>query len=465
MGEVQAEKIDIIVVYKVDRLTRSLADFAKLVELFDRHAVSFVSVTQSFNTTSSMGRLTLNVLLSFAQFEREVIGERVRDKIAASKAKGIWVGGPIPLGYASVKKKLVLLPGEADTVRTIFRRYLELGSIRALAEDLDRRDFRTKRQEISNGRVRGGIRFGVGYLAQILRNRFYIGDVVYRGKVHRGEHEAIVDQALFAAVQVKLADGAVARRLRLKASPAILMGRIYDDRGERMTPSHSIKNGARYRYYVSHALLQNRTDEAGSVPRVPAPEVEQLVVNALRELASSQAGDSGPPTLADERDLIEQHVDHVVIRPNGIEIHLLRKSDGEDNADQLTASDHSPATITVPWRHTAASAAKGILHAPSPNRAISLETRDTLLTAIGKARVWIDDLVKGRASSFAEIAQREGKVERHIRFLAPLAFVSPRLITAIIDGSAPADITVSDLARSLPYSWVEQKRRLGLPDE
>ena len=298
LGEVQAEKIDIIVVYKVDRLTRSLADFAKLVELFDRHAVSFVSVTQSFNTTSSMGRLTLNVLLSFAQFEREVIGERVRDKIAASKAKGIWVGGPIPLGYASVKKKLVLLPGEADTVRTIFRRYLELGSIRALAEDLDRRDFRTKRQEISNGRVRGGIRFGVGYLAQILRNRFYIGDVVYRGKVHRGEHEAIVDQALFAAVQVKLADGAVARRLKLKASPAILMGRIYDDRGERMTPSHSIKNGARYRYYVSHALLQNRTDEAGSVPRVPAPEVEQLVVNALREIASSQASDSGPLTLA-----------------------------------------------------------------------------------------------------------------------------------------------------------------------
>ena len=275
LGDVRAEKIDIIVVYKVDRLTRSLADFAKLVELFDHHAVSFVSVTQSFNTTSSMGRLTLNVLLSFAQFEREVIGERVRDKIAASKAKGIWVGGPIPLGYASVKKKLVVLPDEAETVRTIFRRYLELGSIGALAEDLDRDGYRTKRQEISNGRIRGGIRFGVGYLAQILRNRFYIGDVVYRGKVHRGEHEAIVDQAVFEAVQVKLADGAVARRLKLKASPAILMGRIYDDRGERMTPSHSNKNGARYRYYVSHALLQKRTDEAGSVPRVPAPEVEQ----------------------------------------------------------------------------------------------------------------------------------------------------------------------------------------------
>ncbi|MCX7313730.1 MAG: recombinase family protein [Alphaproteobacteria bacterium] len=464
LGEVQAEKIDIIVVYKADRLTRSLADFAKLVELFDRHGVSFVSVTQSFNTTSSMGRLTLNVLLSFAQFEREVIGERVRDKIAASKAKGIWVGGPIPLGYASVKKKLVVLPAQADTVRTIFRRYFELGSIRALAEDLDHGGFRTKLQEISNGRVRGGIRFGVGYLAQILRNRFYIGDVVYRGKVHRGEHDAIVDQDLFQAVQAKLADGAVARRLKLRASPAILMGRIYDDRGNRMTPSHANKNGARYRYYISHALLQKRTDEVGRVPRVPAPEVERLVVNALRQLPSP-ADDRCPPVSADERDLVEQHLDRVVIRPNAIEIHLRRTSDDEDHTGQPTDNDHAPATITVPWIGTAPSAAKGILHAPSTNRAMNSATRDALLATIGKARGWIDDLVKGRVSSFAEIARREGKVERHIRFLAPLAFVSPQLITAIIDGAAPADIAATEIAKSLPYSWVEQRRRLGLPHD
>ena len=187
--------------------------------------------------------------------------------------------------------------------------------------------------------------------------------MVYRGKVHRGEHEAILDQAVFEAVQVKLADGAVARQLKLKASPAILMGRIYDDRGERITPSHSNKNGARYRYYVSHALLQKRPDEAGSVPRVPAPEIEQIVVKVLRELAD-QAGDGNPPTLADERNLVEQHVDHVVIRPNAIEIHLLRKPDGEANADQLTANDHSLPTITVPWTHTAVSTDKGILSTP-----------------------------------------------------------------------------------------------------
>src|SRR6201982_1901312 len=165
LAEVRSGKIDVIVVYKVDRLTRSLADFAKLVELFDRHCVSFVSVTQSFNTTSSMGRLTLNVLLSFAQFEREVIGERVRDKIAASKRKGIWVGGSVPLGYASINKRLLVGPAQAETVRLIFRRYLELGSVRALIEDLDRRGIRTRRQTLSDGRIRGGIRFGVGSLA------------------------------------------------------------------------------------------------------------------------------------------------------------------------------------------------------------------------------------------------------------------------------------------------------------
>src|ERR1700728_936110 len=199
LKEVKASKVDVIVVYKVDRLTRSLSDFAKLVELFDQHTVSFVSVTQSFNTTNSMGRLTLNVLLSFAQFEREVIGERVRDKIAASKAKGIWVGGSVPLGYASINKKLVMLPEEAETVRLIFRRYLELGSIRYLVEYLDREGIRTRRQTLSTGKPRGGIRFGVGGLVQLLRHRFYVGEVAYKGAVRPGEQEPILDRELFDA--------------------------------------------------------------------------------------------------------------------------------------------------------------------------------------------------------------------------------------------------------------------------
>jgi site-specific DNA recombinase len=214
LADVRWGKIDIVLVYKVDRLTRSLADFAKLIELFDAHGVSFVSVTQSFNTSSSMGRLTLNVLLSFAQFERELIGERVRDKIAASKRKGLWVGGPVPLGYAAVDKKIVVVRAEAESVRTIFARYLELGSIRALAEELDRQGIRSKPRRLSNGRSVGGKRFGVGALAHLLKNRFYIGEVVYRGEVHRGEHEPILEPALFGAVQGELAAQAVARRNR-----------------------------------------------------------------------------------------------------------------------------------------------------------------------------------------------------------------------------------------------------------
>src|SRR5437660_1949233 len=204
LADVGAGKVDIVLVYKVDRLTRSLADFAKLIELFDAHGVSFVSVTQSFNTRSSMGRLTLNVLLSFAQFERELIGERVRDKIAASKSKGIWVGGPVPLGYAAVDKKIVVVPAEAAAVRTIFARYLELGSVRALAEDRDRRGGRSKPRRLSDGRIVGGGRFGVGALAYLLQNRFYIGEVGYREAVHRGEPEPILDSKPFAAVQIKL---------------------------------------------------------------------------------------------------------------------------------------------------------------------------------------------------------------------------------------------------------------------
>src|SRR5437667_6338979 len=264
LADVRAGTIDIVLVYKVDRLTRSLADFAKLIELFDAHGVSFVSVTQSFNTSSSMGRLTLNVLLSFAQFERELIGERVRDKIAASKRKGIWVGGPVPLGYAAVNKKILVVPAEAAAVRTIFARYLELGSIRALAEDLDRRRIRSKPRRRSTGRTVGGGRFGVGALAYLLKNRFYIGEVVYRGEVHRGAHEPIVDSALFAAVQAKLAARAVARRCRLRGSPAILSGRLVDHRGNRMSPTHANKGGVRYRYYVSQAVLQKKPHAPGS---------------------------------------------------------------------------------------------------------------------------------------------------------------------------------------------------------
>ena len=230
LADVKAEKIDVIVVYKVDRLTRSLADFAKLVELFDGHGVSFVSVTQQFNTTTSMGRLTLNVLLSFAQFEREVTSERIRDKIAASKRKGLWVGGMVPLGYATRDRKIVVVDEEAERVRTIFRRYLELGSLNRLMADLRERGIVTKARSLKSGRTVGGIPFTRGSLAHFLRNRFYIGEVVFKGEVFPGEQPAIVDRDLFDAVQAKLNDQRHNHTVARGTSEALLIGRIYDDR-------------------------------------------------------------------------------------------------------------------------------------------------------------------------------------------------------------------------------------------
>jgi site-specific DNA recombinase len=350
-------------------------------------------------------------------------------------------------------------------VRLIFRRYLELGSIRALLQDLDRRGIRTKRQVGGNGQTRGGIRFGVGPLSHLLRNRFYIGEVVYRGKVHAGEHESIVDRRMFESAQTKLAAGAAARQLRLRGSPAILAGRIFDDRGNRMTPTHTNKRGARYRYYVSHALLQKRNDEAGSVPRVPAPEIESVVVKALREHFVSNEN-CEQPTVVNDRDWIERQLDRIIVQVEALEIHLAgasehpkRTSTGRSNPE---AGDVFPSIITVPWSGATFAEVKGILHSPTQRQVMSLETRGAVLGAIVKARTWIDDLVEGRISSFAEIAKREGKVERHIRLLAPLAFVSPQIISEIIDGAACPDLTVTGLAKGLAYSWAEQAHHVSV---
>ena len=319
LAEVRARKVEVVVVYKVDRLTRSLADFAKLIELFDANEVSFVSVTQSFNTTTSMGRLTLNILLSFAQFEREVIGERVRDKIAASKRKGIWVGGPVPLGYAAVAKTVVVVPAAAETVRLIFTRYLALGSVKALAEDLERNGIRTKERRLATGRVIGGSAFGVGALAYLLRNRFYIGEVIYRGETFRGDHHPILDPALFAAVQDKLSSQAVERRCRSRGAQALLTGRVFDEQGRRMTPTHTNKKGVRYSYYVSQPMLEKHS----SVPigRVGAPELEAMVADAIRRHLQADRTD---PIAETDRELIERHLLRVTLGTKELMLHLQR---------------------------------------------------------------------------------------------------------------------------------------------
>jgi site-specific DNA recombinase len=462
LADVRAGKIDIVLAYKVDRLTRSLADFAKLIELFDAHGVSFVSVTQSFHTSSSMGRLTLNVLLSFAQFERELIGERVRDKIAASKRKGLWVGGPVPLGYTAVDKKIVVVPTEAEAVRMIFARYLELGSIRALAEELDRLGIHSKRRRLSNGRTIGGGRFGVGALAHLLQNRFYIGEVVYRGEVHRGEHDPILEPALFEAVQVKLAAQAVARRSRLRSSPALLSGRLFDERGNRMSPTHTNKGGARYRYYASQAVLQRKPQATGSIGRVPAGEIEALVLARLRNHLKANRAAEQPDN---DRELLERHLERVTLTSNHLELRLrqcveaAQAEHGPNNSAGRSIANVT--TITVPWT-SFVPAMKGIIHVPAHNTPITPSRRDALLMAIAKARKWTDELAQGRLGSLAVLARREGKLERHMRLLLPLAFLSPRIISGLLVGTAPAGLTITALARALPWSWAEQERRLGL---
>jgi site-specific DNA recombinase len=446
LEQVRARKIDIIVVYKVDRLTRSLADFAKLVELFDQHEVSFVSVTQSFNTTSSMGRLTLNVLLSFAQFEREVIGERVRDKIAASKRRGIWVGGPVPLGYRSIDKKLEIVPEEAELVRKIYEDYLRLGSIGELAAALNREGRRPRPRKLANGRVIAAAHFRVGPLAHMLKNRFYIGEIVYRGETHKGEHEPILDRDLFEAVQARLVEGAVQRKLQRSKSPAILAGLIFDDRGNRMSPSHANKKGVRYRYYVSQALLQNRKSETGSITRVSAPDVEALVCRALRAALN-------PNDESCDGGLLRRHVKQVTIHPNELEVMLCSKEEG--TGPDVPTYLRIAFTPNLPLK-------KGISHSPVDRDAIDPGTRQALLHAIKRAQDWMDAILESNAASFEEIASAEGLVERHVRRLAVLAFLSPRIVRAIADGTAPADLTVSRLTQALPHSWSTQEQTLGL---
>ncbi|HXH53162.1 MAG TPA: recombinase family protein [Sphingomicrobium sp.] len=300
IADIDAGKVDVIVVYKVDRLTRSLMDFAKIVERLDARGISFVSVTQAFNTTSSMGRLTLNVLLSFAQFEREVTGERIRDKIAASKAKGMWMGGTVPLGFDLHERRLFVNASEAEQVRHIFTRYLALGSGVKLAHELRRDGVVSKRWMSRSSRTRGGVPFDCGALYYLLQNRIYLGKIVHRGVSHDGEHEPIVSEELCDAVQQALAQNRRKRREHPKRSASCLLaGLVRDADGQPMTTSFSYgRGGRRYRYYVSGSLNPSRRPEAKPPRRVPAAALERLVLQSLTGILQPEI------TLADALPLI-----------------------------------------------------------------------------------------------------------------------------------------------------------------
>jgi hypothetical protein len=323
------------------------------------------------------------------------------------------------------------------------------------------RNQKSRRQILATGKIRGGIRFGVGPLAHLLRNRFYIGEVTYHGAVHPGEQEPILDRALFDAVQGKLAASATTRQLKLRASPSILAGRIFDDGGNRMTPAHTNKRGARYRYYVSHATMQKRHQEVGSVVRISAPDIETKVVQAVRDHLDNCNADIDRRAESD-RELVEKTVRRIIVKSQVIEIHLVGGAENSpDVHDRELTTQHasersSSIFITLPLTMTVTVATIGVLHSPSRNPTISSGERDALLTAIGKARAWINDLVDGRVASFAEIAKQEGKVERLIRLLAPLAFVSPTILSSIVDGVCPS-VGVTEFAKRMPYCWTQQE--------
>jgi site-specific DNA recombinase len=452
LEDVRVGKVDVIVVYKVDRLTRSLADFAKLVELFDRHNVSFVSVTQQFNTTTSMGRLTLNVLLSFAQFEREVTSERIRDKIAASKRKGLWVGGMAPLGY-DTKDRITVNEPEAETVRTIFRSYLKLGSLNLVMADLRKRGIVTKVRTLKTGEAVGGIPFTRGPLAHLLRNRFYIGDVPFKGEILKGEQPAIVDRDLFEAVQAKLSEQVNGHKAARMKSEALLIGRIFDDRGNRMTPSHARKGGVKYRYYLSCALLQGTAGSAGSVRRLPAADIEALVVRSVREHLK-------PAAPIDDRTLIDTHVARVEVQPEQLVVHLARVK----TPDRQRASGDN--ILNVRWRKTAPTRRREILlpagMSPQHARPIRSETRALLVTSIARGRRWLDELLADANANAESIAKRERCSIRKVNMTISLAFLAPDLVKAAIAGRLPHGMGVVRLA-DMPAEWSRQHQMLGLP--
>jgi DNA invertase Pin-like site-specific DNA recombinase len=470
LDDMRAGEIDIVVVYKVDRLTRSLADFAKLVELFDAHRVSFVSVTQQFNTTTSMGRLTLNVLLSFAQFEREVTGERIRDKIAASKRRGIWVGGNVPLGYVSREKKLVIDEGEAEQVRTIFRRYLELGSIGTLLSVLRDHGIVTKTRTRPDGSRAGGIPFTRGPLAYLLHNRCYVGEVVYRGEVYAGEHPALLDRDLFDAVQRLLGEQRASRAAGRGSSEAVLLGLIFDDRGHRMSPSHCRKGGTKYRYYTSAALIQGQADVVGSISRVPAPEVEAVVGAAVRRHL-------GDESLEDTRELIRARVARVEVRPSELVITMAEADDISALSDsvaelpdpeiprRLGEQHASTAVIIIPWTKPRSKRRRDII-APAQSseaaaRPIRSEARARLIAAIARGRLWLSQMENGTVRSVTEIAVREDCSPRHVNMTISLAFLAPSLVKAAAEGRLPRGVGLARLMDA-PAEWDRQYRMLGL---
>lgn len=469
LKDVNEGRIDIIVVYKVDRLTRSLLDFARLVEAFDAAGVSFVSVTQSFNTTTSMGRLTLNMLLSFAQFEREVTAERIRDKIAASKARGMWMGGTPPLGYApDGRNSLTIVEVHAELIRDIFARYLRLGNVRHVAEELDAEKLRTPLRISQNGKAFGGCTFTRGQLYHFLRNPVYVGDIAHKGKVYPGNHTAIIARETWEAVQQQLSENIRGRRRSREASSAILAGKLFDEAGEPLIPVHTSKPGpqgsdsvrTRYRYYVSKAVHHDAAAKASPAIRIPAQEIEQAVIAELaamladpHKLIERMRLDLPPGRyafvsrsiealhdrlLAGGRRAIRGLLGRAVVHHGTLE--LVISVESLASLLELQLAPGAPTTLThhAQVRLTRSGHSLKLID----NRGVSAGSRDpdqVLTGLLMQAQQWWGELCQGKID-VSRLGKREGVSASWITRVVRLAFLAPAVVDAILEGRTPADL-------------------------
>jgi DNA invertase Pin-like site-specific DNA recombinase len=493
LADVEADKVDTIVVYKVDRLTRSLADFAKIVEALDARGVSFVSVTQQFNTTSSMGRLTLNVLLSFAQFEREVTGERIRDKIAASKRKGMWMGGTVSLGYEVKDRKLIVNPDEARLVNRLFGLYLELGCVRKLKARLDREGITTKLRTSGVGNQSGGAAYARGALYKILQNRLYLGEIHHRKQHYQGEHEAIVARELWDQVQTMLAKNNQGRKDAVRSkSPGLLAGLLQDAEGNRFTPSHTLKAGRRYRYYVCQPKIENSEAEAKAI-RLPAHDVERQVTLRLQSFLQSNPtvmselgfpSDSPARTKeliaaatkhseATDKDFLTKVVRRVIVHPDRLELEIGKNTlrsvlmgsrpDPRNLADEQEQASVELIRLEVRAQLRRHGGEMRLVVSPDMPGHVTPPPVSSLLKAIARGHQWHEWIVDGEVSSKVAIAHRLGLTDGYVGRILECAFLAPDIVEAILDGRQPTDLTFQKLTCKLPLSWVEQRQQLGFP--
>jgi len=485
LEDIRRRLVDVVVVYKVDRLTRSLADFAKMVEVFDAHGVSFVAVTQQFNTTTSMGRLTLNVLLSFAQFEREVTGERIRDKIAASKRKGMWMGGTVPLGYDIRDRRLVVNRAEATTVKRIYERYLELGSVRLLRGDLERRRIVSKVRVSKNGVRSGGRQFSRGALYQMLSNPIYLGEIRRKKERHPGQHEPIVSRELWEKVQRRLRDQAATHRERpTKAPSSPLAGKVFDENGEPLYVQGAVKGARHYRYYVSRELVRGSAEYTDRGWRLAAPELERAVNAGVRQILGDRAAIAGAieefnidasrlPSIfkaaeawiqslrseAEAASALIRLIERVRLKQDGIDVSIKLPIRSDEGRGAATPNELALARF-VPMRMKRRGVEMRLIIDGDATSTARVDL--PLLDATARAYRWSNDLLAGRARSIAEIARREHLTARHVRRVMRLAFLAPRIVEAIVEGRQPADLSTIAMTQriELPPLWSAQQQAL-----